>query len=199
MKRFAAAALFVATSAALASPITYQFSGSITDVVDSYPEYGDGEGIEPWFPAIGQSFEGQIIWDHGPVRIRFQFGDTVVASYADASPLYADAIGNSLVLAANMGQSVATTFGAVVGTPDSFGPQLIFTGPVGNPASLPELPVDAFIGGTLRLVDNAFWDSFEGSITSLAVAPFAVPSPSTLALLSLSLAGLALARKRKCS
>jgi hypothetical protein len=161
-----------------ATPITYQFSGYITDLRDSYDNgYSYDPGFHDWWPEVGDRYSGTVTFD----------SDTIV--YDDVICLQSDVCGGLVSFEMYLGDGkIALQTSFPFGLIDSSGPTSFVAWVQGIREETSGIGFDSFFfeQGSFRGVDSAYWDGISGQADSFVQ----VFEPGTFGLLLLSLLGI---------
>lgn len=160
-----------------AIPITYEFSGNITGLNDSWESgYGLDPGFHDWWPEIGDSYSGSVTFDE----------ETRIYDDEGLICLVGTVCGGVLDFQMQLGSGLITLNESVPHAVDAGGEfDFIawFQAIGGNGSGYDSFFFDA---GSFSGVDAAFWDGISGTANSFV----RVSEPSTLALLLLTFIGI---------
>ena len=149
-----------------AVPITYQFSGHITHLNDSWDDgYHRDPGFHDWWPAIGDSYNGTMIYDE----------DTLLYESDGAICLIGDTCGGLVYFEMQLGEELITFPSSLPAFAIEFFGESDF---VAWYQSIGSFDSFRFSSGSFSGVDAAFWDGIGGQADSFV----RVTEPSPLAL-----------------
>ncbi|MFE8071670.1 hypothetical protein QQM79_11490 [Marinobacteraceae bacterium S3BR75-40.1] len=192
--------VLVEAQVALATPVSYGFSGQFTELTDSRT-FPDWEGFQEWYPGQNDSFSGLLVWDKdaikdsddvdaypcsaylcgGVTELSLVFGETNINIYgiSKANPVSVRSEGKTMKILSTIGmaQPVASHPSGLF-LIDNFPCNFVFDDELPDLRSIEELPQDGFLSGSLEFTDSQQFDRARGDITSF----YKVDEPGSLIL-----------------